>query len=650
MKRSFLWTALAGVIALLAGCSKSGTEIEPTPEPKDEKVAITSLNISPATVSLKVGETAVLYTVIKPSNATDKTVTWSSNKTEVATVNSYGTVTAISAGTAVITAKANSGDKSATSIITVINPEVPTVEVTKITVSPTSVSLKVGETAVLEAVIEPSDATYKTVSWVSDKTDVATVDESGKVTALAAGSAVITATAVGGKTAASTITVTSPDSPPASDRWQDTGADVPAYPTYNKVSTLPNFPRIDITTDDGRAITSKTTYKSGKVTFKDPAKMYSDVTSLGALTMQIKGRGNTTWNAEGGIKNPYRMKLNEHNKVFGMKGDKDWILLADVQDPTLLRNAVALRIARLVSMPWTPKYRAAEVYINGSYAGCYLIVEAKEADRENKVPVTPVTGSQTDGGYYMEIDDKSDDDQYFWSSTFGKKIKYKEPEAPTSAQKKFIEDYINDVEKLLQQQKFDKTTGYWSKMEVSTFINQYIVQELTMNVDGNMRLSTYFAKDTDTKLFMPMVWDFDLALGNCTYLGKDFNLPYYDGSRDGPKGWFIKIRGGYPGENYGQKDTYYQYMFKDPQFVSELKARWNQVKSRLDKIPDFIDKMSEYNSLAYDHNRSGGKNPRANRSYTSAPDAFTSWTAARDWLKDWYKTRLSWLDTEINKL
>ena len=134
-------------------------------------------------------------------------------------------------------------------------------------------------------------------------------------------------------------------------------------------------------------------------------------------------------------------------------------------------------------------------------------------------------------------------------------------------------------------------------MEVETFINQFIVQELTMNVDGNMRLSTYFAKDKDTKLFMPMVWDFDLALGNCTYIGSDFDLPYIDGSRNGPKGWFVKIRGGYPGENKGKKDTYYQYLFQDPQFVQALKDRWNTVKPRLDKIPAFIDKMAEYDGL-----------------------------------------------------
>jgi len=437
--------------------------------------------------------------------------------------------------------------------------------------------------------------------------------------------------------------------PQSQSRWEDSGATLSDYPTYNKVSAQADFPRIDISVSGS---IQHGVYKAGTISFRDPRKMYSDITLASNLGMQIKGRGNTTWGAEGGIKNPYRIKLNEHpqNKIFGLNRDKDWILLADVQDPTLLRNAVALRMARMVSMPWTPKYRAVELYINNKYAGCYLLVEAKETDIENKVPVVVSETGVVDSGYYLEIDDKTDDNKYFWSTHFSKKIKYKDPEQPTQAQKNFIEGYVNEVERLLISRKFDKTTGYWSKMEVSTFIDQYIVQELTMNVDGNMRLSTYFAKDKDTKLFMPMVWDFDLALGNCTYIGHDFDLPYYDGSRDGPKGWFVKIRGGYPGENYGKKETYYQYLFKDPQFVAALKDRWTVVKPRLDKIPAFIDKMVEYNTPAYNHNATAGKNPRGTRGYHAPPDAFNNWPEAVDWLKDWYTTRLAWLDTQIAAL
>ena len=612
-------------------------------------VNVTKVSLSPTTITLYEGDTQALTVSVEPEDATDKEITWTVDHPKVASVDENGKITAIHAGTATITATNPASKMGAICKVTVKEPVPDLIPATGILIDAQKVTLKVDETLQITATVLPSNTDEKEVNWASSNPAVASVDN-GFVRALSAGETTVTASTIGGKYSAScVVTVKNPTTPTTGGRWEDTGATLNDYPSYNKVTAQSDFPRIDITVS---GTIQHGVYKDGTVSFKDPKKMYSDITDYSSLKMQIKGRGNTTWNAEGGIKNPYRMKLEEHpvNKIFGLNRDKDWILLADVQDPTLLRNAVALRISRMVSMPWTPKFRAVELYINNKYSGCYLLVEAKETDIENKVPVEVSETGEVDSGYYLEIDDKWDEDKYFYTSHFGKKIKYKDPEEPTTAQKEYIEGYVNDVEKLLKDKKFDKSTGYWSKMEVGTFIDQYIVQELTMNVDGNMRLSTYFAKDKDTKLFMPMVWDFDLALGNCTYLGKDFDLPYYDGSRDGPKGWFIKIRGGYPSENYGKKDTYYQYLFMDPQFVQALKDRWNTVKPRLDKIPAFIDKMAEYNKPAYDHNSSAGKNPRGNRGYNYPPDAFNDWQEAVDWLKEWYSIRLEWLDTEINAL
>ena len=556
------------------------------------------------------------------------------------------------------------------------------VSVTGVAVSPVTASLEIGETLQLEATVSPADATVRDVEWTSNNEAAAIVDAKGLVTAVAAGNASITVTTRdGGYAARSRITVKSKDDPqpqpepepqpqpqPGNIRsWEDTGADVPRYPSYNKVSNVSDFPRIDITWEQEtqRLAEGEYTWVDGTVRFRDPKGMYEDddeeayENDSQVLQMRIRGRGNTSYDAEGGIKHSYKIKLAEHRKVFGMKGDKDWLLLADVQDPTLLRNAVALRISRLVSMPWTPKYRAAEVYFNGRYGGCYLLVEAKEADRENKIPITVVGPGETDGGYLLEIDNKGDYDRYFRTETFQKKIKFKDPDfgdrnnpdnsADAQAQMAYITEYVNDVERLLKERSFDPETGYQSKLDLYTFIGNYIVQELTMNVDGGMRLSTYFAKDRDTKLFMPMVWDFDLALGNCSYIGSDFNLDY---GMDGPKGWFIKIRGGSfeNGDRDGSQKSYYQYLFEDPLFVAALKERWNLVKPRLDMIPDFIDKMTEYNKPAYDHNVSAGKNPRAARWSYNPPDNFTSWSEAVAYMKDFYTRRLTWLDTEINKL
>ena len=430
-----------------------------------------------------------------------------------------------------------------------------------------------------------------------------------------------------------------PPTPPPDARWADTGADLPAWPAYNAVSSLADFPRIDIKTNSGQPVRSKDTYEGGTISFRDPKKMYSDVTELKDLKMQIRGRGNTTWEGQWGSKNPYRFKLDEHTKLFGMKGDKDWILLSDRLDPTMMRTAVALRISRLVSMPWTPKFRMAEVYLNGKYAGLYYLVEQKEPDRENKVPITVVEAGQTDGGYLLELDDKEDGDAYFWSSTFGKKIKYKYPdpndddasERMTSAQKSFITNYFNKVERKLAAREFTGDDSYKAYVEMDSWIQNFFVHEVSMNIDGNMRLSTYFAKDSDTKLFMPFVWDFDRAFGNADYQVGDFALP-----QAWPYGWFVRIRGGYPDwDTWGKKPSWYQYLFEDPEFVDRVKELWALYKPRLDLIPEFMDKMLEYNRPALQHNDTKFHN--------------SCETRIRQ-LRDDYIKRLEWMDRNIRDL
>ena len=164
-------------------------------------VAVSSISLNKTSLSLETGKSETLKATVKPDNATDKTVTWSSSNEKVATV-SDGKVTAAAAGSATITATA--GGKSATCKVTVTEA---TVAVTSVTVDPTTLSLAVGGSETLTATVKPDNATDKDVTWKSSKTSVATVDKDGKVTAVAVGSATITATA-GGKSATCKVTVT----------------------------------------------------------------------------------------------------------------------------------------------------------------------------------------------------------------------------------------------------------------------------------------------------------------------------------------------------------------------------------------------------------------------------------------------------------
>lgn len=160
-------------------------------------VAVESVTLDKTTLSLVEEETATLTATVAPANATDKTVTWTSSATDVATVDSTGKVTAVKAGTATITAKA--GEKTAACDVTVT---AKTVYATSVTLSEQTLSLKVGGEAVLTATVLPENATNKKVSWTSDNREVATVDQNGKVTAVAPGEAQIRVSANGLNSAA----------------------------------------------------------------------------------------------------------------------------------------------------------------------------------------------------------------------------------------------------------------------------------------------------------------------------------------------------------------------------------------------------------------------------------------------------------------
>ena len=161
-----------------------------------------SLNKTSATLN-SAGQTVQLTATVSPSDAANKSVTWKSSNTAVATVSSTGVVTAVGNGTATITVTTASGSKSATCTVTV------SIATTGVSLNKTSVTLdSVGETVQLTATVSPSNAANKSVTWKSSNTAVATVDANGLVKAVGNGTTTITVTTVSGsKTATCQIVV-----------------------------------------------------------------------------------------------------------------------------------------------------------------------------------------------------------------------------------------------------------------------------------------------------------------------------------------------------------------------------------------------------------------------------------------------------------
>ena len=194
----------AGTVIITA-TSSNGKTAECTVTVEKKLIPITEVSLSESAVGIIEGNTHKLTATVLPENTTDsKSVSWSSNNEAVATVSEDGTITAKSAGTAVITATSTNG-KTAGCTVTVSKKEIPIVDVA---LNRTSATITEGDILNLTATVLPENTTEsKNIGWSSSNNDIATVDSTGKVTAKQAGTVVITATSSNGKTASCTITV-----------------------------------------------------------------------------------------------------------------------------------------------------------------------------------------------------------------------------------------------------------------------------------------------------------------------------------------------------------------------------------------------------------------------------------------------------------
>lgn len=164
-------------------------------------IEVTSVTMNKAELTLTEGDSETLTATVKPDDATDKTVTWTSSDANVASVDAYGKVTAVKEGHATITAKA--GEISASCSVTVNKKVIP---VTEVVLNKTQLKLTEGDSETLIATVKPDDATNKIVTWITSDQKIATVDNDGIVRAIAPGTAKITAKAEG-KTASCEVIV-----------------------------------------------------------------------------------------------------------------------------------------------------------------------------------------------------------------------------------------------------------------------------------------------------------------------------------------------------------------------------------------------------------------------------------------------------------
>lgn len=387
------------------------------------------------------------------------------------------------------------------------------------------------------------------------------------------------------------------------------------------VPTSMDLPIVRIVTENQAPIVSKEDYLRATLTI-DPNGTAETALSV---PLRIRGRGNTTW---GMPKKPYKLKLDAKTSLLGMPSDKDWVLLANHADKSLLRTRVAFELGNRVGLAWSPRSRFVEVFINGAYMGTYQLGEGVKVDNDRvdipELDEDPISDSELTGGYLLEVDTRLDGDVFFHSS-IGVPLLIDTPEAPTPEQFEYIRNYIYLTERAMYADYFaDPTTGYAAYIDVDSFIRWFLVNEIMKNNDAKFFSSVWMYKQRDDKLFMGPLWDFDIAAGNVNY-----------NDNDNPSGWWIR---GSP---------WIKRLFEDPAFEARVRARWNELKTdQLDTILDYIDDSAA--ALAQSASNNFQRWPILDQWVWPNAVVTGSYEGEIQYLRQWLQSRIAWMDAQFN--
>ena len=234
-------------------------------------------------------------------------------------------------------------------------------------------------------------------------------------------------------------------------------------------------------------------------------------TQLVADTATIRERGNASRTFP---KKPYRIKFAHKQQVLGSPAKaKKWTLISNYGDKTLMRNQLAFELSRRFGMPYTPFCQYVDVMLNGDYKGTYQLCDQIEV-RKNRVDITAMTpqdnsGEALTGGYLFEVDAYAEDEPNkngVFYSTYGTPFSIKSPDEDsiTTQQKNYIRSQYNQME---------TDNGWKQKLDLKTFLRQFLVGEVSGNTDTYWSVYMYKHRSNDT-IYVGPCWDFDLAFDN----------------------------------------------------------------------------------------------------------------------------------------
>lgn len=311
-------------------------------------------------------------------------------------------------------------------------------------------------------------------------------------------------------------------------------------------------------------------------------------------------RGNVTQQMP---KKPFAVKLDKKHGMLGMPAHKRWVLLANWKDRTLMRNAVAFGIADVFQntlsggMEWNPSGQFVELVYNGVHVGTYYLCEQIKIDG-NRLDINepldeednPYTGDPEVFGYLMESDDGYDE---AWQFTTANYVPFLLKDDANADMLTYAQNFVRGIEDQLYNGSY---SAAYEKMDLASFVDFWLIQELMMNSETSHPKSCY-SYINNGKMYAGPLWDFDW---NTLPVSSSYSENGYSFSKSmledavASTGWFSSYKcyhkkSGYPSapNNEGDKTyLWYPMLVKDATFKALAAERWNAVKGAVQAYVD----------------------------------------------------------------
>lgn len=381
--------------------------------------------------------------------------------------------------------------------------------------------------------------------------------------------------------------------------WNSSG-DETDIPLDDSIYSYSGMPRLVVETEHFRAVNDVESYIPAY------CQLYGEKFPLTDLIpADVKGRGNSSFTAS---KYGYRLELNEKNGLLEMPSNKDWVLIPNFIDRSLIRNEVTSKIAKALNDPWVPRSRFVELFFNRDYRGVFQLTERIKVGKK-RVNIAP-------DAFLVEVDYKyKEGEQVFFSkSNVPFRIHY--PKNISDATLLDVKKHIDRFEDFLKTDFSIAELSNWIDLEF--YIRYYWIQEFSKNADGGFNTSVFFTWRKGENIKMGPIWDFDAAYGAA------YARSY--------KGWLIR-------ESYWNKN-----IFRNKDFIKRVNAYWKENKSVFESAVDSVETLGKSISAAADNNFLRWPILENDELVGAKVDSYGSYEASVLGLKNWMKNRLTWID------